>query len=68
MRFVVLSIKYYYYYYHCNQWGVCGIVVHESIELPFGVMHGVIPGTKVLDGVHVPQRKERVWGVLGPLV
>jgi len=31
--------------------------VHAAIKLSFGVVSGVTPGIRVLDGVHVPQEE-----------
>ena len=50
---------------HCNTMGtlLCSCAkVCELIELLL-VVSGVGPGIDVLDGVHVPQKEEEVWGI-----
>jgi len=51
---------------HCNQWGLCCVVVRvrEPIELSFGVMSGVGLGIRVLDGGGDEAFPKLLWGLL----
>jgi len=49
---------------HCNQWGLCCIVVCEPIELLFGTVSGVTPGIHVLHGSpHASRGRSGFWGL-----
>jgi len=42
--------------FHCNQWGLCCIVVWKCMnQLSCHIVSGVVPDIDVLDGVHMPQ-------------
>ena len=48
-----------------SQWGLCSIVVHEPIELSFGIVSGMGPGIDVRNGgPHGSRQKGVLWGCL----
>jgi len=48
---------------HCNQWGICCVVVREcSVRAVVGEVSGVGHGMGVVDGVQVPQAEGAVLG------
>jgi len=57
---------------HSNQWGCSCVVVQkvrEPIKLSFGEVSGIIPGIRVLDGIHMLQGEGvgGFWSHLPPL-